>query len=43
MTYNVGYTAREQRTGKEVMFFSPKLAIPDLVGPVQQVGRIKAA
>src|ERR1700730_5548082 len=36
-------TAREQRTGKEVMFFSPKLLISDLVGRVQQIGRIKQA
>jgi DNA adenine methylase len=41
--YSVGYTARETRTGKEVMFFSPTLEIPDLVGPIQQVGKIKAA
>lgn len=37
------YTAREMRTGKEVMFFSPKIAVPDLVGPIQQVGRMKVA
>jgi DNA adenine methylase len=43
ITYNVGYTAREQRIGREVMFFSPSLAIPALVGPVQQVGRVKFA
>jgi DNA adenine methylase len=43
IVYNVGYTAREMRTGREVMFFSPSLAIPNLVGPVQQVGRIKRA
>ncbi|MEN3351469.1 MAG: adenine methylase [Bradyrhizobium sp.] len=43
ITYNVGYTAREQRIGREVMFFSPSLTIPGLVGPVQQVGRIKRA
>lgn len=41
VVYNVGYTAREMRTGKEVMFFSPKLVIPDLVGPIQQVGKIR--
>lgn len=39
--YNVGYTAREMRMGKEVMFFSPKLLIPNLVGPVQQIGKIR--
>jgi DNA adenine methylase len=43
IVYNVGYSARQARTGREVMFFSPSLTIPDLVGPVQQVGKIKQA
>ena len=43
IVYNVGYSARETRIGKEVMFFSPKLAIPGLVGPVKQIGRIREA
>lgn len=43
IVYNVGYTAREQRIGKEVMFFSPRLAIPELVGPVQQIGKMRMA
>ena len=43
VVYNVGYTAREMRTGKEVMFFSPKLDIPQLVGPVRQIGKIREA
>lgn len=43
VVYNVGYTAREQRVGKEAMFFSPKLEVPALVGPVQQVGRLRPA
>jgi DNA adenine methylase len=43
VVYNVGYTAREMRTGKEVMFFSPALNTPELIGPVQQVGKIKEA
>jgi DNA adenine methylase len=43
VVYNVGYTAREQRTGKEVMFFSPKLSVPDLVGPVRRIGKIREA
>lgn len=43
VVYNVGYTARENRIGREVMFFSPKLLIPDLVGPIQQVGKITEA
>ena len=37
IVYNVGYSAGENRIGKEVMFFSPNLHIPDLVGPVQAV------
>lgn len=41
--YNVGYTARDRRIGKEVMFFSPTLETPDLVGPVQQIGKIRDA
>ncbi|EJN14595.1 site-specific DNA methylase [Bradyrhizobium sp. YR681] len=43
ITYNVGYSARDQYVGKEVMFFSPKLIIPDLVGPVKQIGKVKMA
>jgi DNA adenine methylase len=43
IVYNVSYTARENRIGKETMFFSPKLSIPELVGPIQQVGKIKEA
>lgn len=43
ITYNVGYSARDQYVGKEVMFFSPKLVIPELIGPVKQIGKVKAA
>jgi DNA adenine methylase len=43
IVYNVGYSAREQRTGKEIMFFSDNLNIPDLMGPVQQIGKVKLA
>ena len=43
VVYNVGYTAREQRVGREVMFFSPKLEVPDLIGPVRQIGKIRMA
>ncbi len=43
VVYNVGYTAREDRLGREVMFFSPKPAIPALVGPIKQVGGIQEA
>jgi DNA adenine methylase len=42
--YNVGYTARNRYQGKEAMFFSPKFdAIPDLVGPIHQIGKLKKA
>ena len=38
VVYDVGYTARGNRRGREVMFFSPKLqTIPALVGPVKKV------
>lgn len=43
VVYNVGYTARETRVGKEVMFFSPTLAIPSLVGPIKEVREAEAA
>lgn len=41
--YNVGYSARGSRMGSEAMFFSPYMNVPDLVGPVQQVGPISEA
>ena len=43
VVYNVGYSARENRIGKEVMFFAPKLTIPALVGPIKQIGAIRDA
>jgi DNA adenine methylase len=43
VVYNVGYTAREQRIGREVMFFSDQLSVPDMIGPVQQIGGIRRA
>lgn len=43
VVYNVGYSARERRVGKEVMFYSPKITIPALVGPVQQVNEVLPA
>lgn len=38
VVYNVGYSAREARQGREIMFFAPRLTIPSLIGPIQQVG-----
>jgi DNA adenine methylase len=43
IVYSVGYTARENRIGKEAMFFGPKLTIPGLVGPIKQLGKITDA
>lgn len=43
VVYNVGYSARERRVGKEVMFFAPILETPALVGPIQKVATIKEA
>jgi len=42
VVYNVGYSARENRLGKEVMFFSPRLVIPALVGPIREIGEAVA-
>ncbi len=44
IVYNVGYSARTSRIGKEVMFFSPTLDIPELTGPIQLIeGSMQAA
>lgn len=43
MVYNVGYSAREKRQGTEIMFFAPGLNIPDLIGPVRQIGPLSEA
>ncbi len=43
VVYSIGYSAREIREGREVMFFSPGLDVPDLVGPIHQVGGITEA
>ncbi len=41
VVYNIGYSARDARIGREAMFFSPSLEIPRLVGAIQQIGKIK--
>lgn len=43
IVYDVGYSARESRIGKEVMFFAPTLTIPPVAGPIKQVGPIREA
>lgn len=43
VVYNVSYSARGSRQGTEVMFFSPGMIAPDMVGPVQQIGPISEA
>lgn len=43
IVYNVGYSARDSYIGKEVMFFSPNMEVPALVGPVKQIGKLKEA
>lgn len=43
VVYNVGYSARTSRIGKEVMFFSPNLTIPPLAGPIQKIGGMTEA
>lgn len=39
VVYNVGYSARTSRVGKEVMFFAPRLTVPPLAGPIKEVER----
>ncbi len=34
VTYGIGYSARSTKTGSEAMFFSDKLIVPKLVGPL---------
>lgn len=41
--YYVGYSAREVRVGKEVMFFATGMTIPEVAGPIQQIGAIQEA
>lgn len=43
IVYNVGYSAREVRIGKEAMFFAPGMIIPEVAGPIKQVGAIQEA
>lgn len=37
VTYGVGYSARDIRKGREVMFFSPELTIPPLTASMQAI------
>lgn len=39
MTYELGYSAREIRTGSEVMFFSPGLVVPEACGAIKSIRR----
>ena len=43
IVYDVGYSARDVRIGKEVMFFAPGMAIPEIAGPIKQVGPVQEA
>lgn len=38
--YELGYTAREARSGVELMYFSDKLTIPPAVGPITLLGEL---
>jgi DNA adenine methylase len=37
LTYQLGYSAREARSGTEVMFFSDGLKVPSLAGPMKSM------
>lgn len=40
--YELGYNARDVRTGVELMYFSDKLEIPSAIGPIQVIGQLRA-
>lgn len=42
ITYQIGYSAREVKSGSEVMFFSPHLKIPPMVGSMRATSRTSA-
>ena len=35
--YTIGYSARERKRGREVMFFSKGMTVPHLVAPMREV------
>lgn len=37
--YTIGYSARSRARGREVMFFSEGMTVPELVSPMQAVPR----
>lgn len=41
--YSLSYSAQERYRGGEIMFFSPKLVIPEFVGSMRQIDLIEAA
>lgn len=40
MTYRVGYSARRVREGTEVMFFCPRLSVPEGMGAMKVIRRV---
>ena len=42
LQYTIGYSARRQKRGHEVMFFSKDLAVPELVAPLQKASETSA-
>lgn len=40
--YELGYNARDVKTGTELMYFCDRLQIPPAVGPIQVVGKLRA-
>ncbi len=43
IVYGIGYSAREASKGAEIMFFSDKLKVSDLVGPFKLIRSVRAA
>lgn len=41
INYELGYSAREVKTGVELMYFSPKLTIPPPVGPITVLHQLR--